>query len=67
MQMETLLDTALLFISWENFLQQTKVVPVGNAFDMTAVTFQNVMPTADTNTEVLIGASATFADYFERC
>jgi hypothetical protein len=40
-------------------------VPVGNAFDMTAVNFQNVMPTADTNTEVLVGASATFADYFE--
>lgn len=40
-------------------------VPVGNAFDMTALDFQNVMPTADTNTEVLIGASVTFADYFE--
>lgn len=40
-------------------------VPVGNASDMTAVDFQNVMPTADTNTDVLIGASATFADYFE--
>lgn len=40
-------------------------VPVGNAFDMDAVDFQNVMPTADTSTEVLIGASATFADYFE--
>lgn len=39
--------------------------PVGSAFDMTAVDFQNVMPTADTNTEILIGASATFADYFE--
>lgn len=39
--------------------------PVGSAFDMTAVNFQNVMPTADTNTEILIGASATFADYFE--
>ncbi len=40
-------------------------VPVGNAFDMTAVDFQNVMPTADTNSDVLAGASATFADYFE--
>lgn len=40
-------------------------VPVGNAFDMTAMDFQNVMPTADTNTKVLVGASATFADYFE--
>lgn len=40
-------------------------VPVGNAFDMTAVDFQNVMPTADTSTDVLVGASATFADYFE--
>ena len=40
-------------------------VPVGNAFDMTAVDFQNVMPTADTNTETLVGASVTFADYFE--
>lgn len=40
-------------------------VPVGNSFDMTAVDFQNVMPTSDTNTEVLSGASATFADYFE--
>ena len=40
-------------------------VPVGNAFDMTAVNFQNVMPTADTSTDVLVGASATFADYFE--
>ena len=40
-------------------------VPVGNAFDMTAVDFQNVMPTSDTGTEVLAGASATFADYFE--
>lgn len=40
-------------------------VPVGNAFDMTAMDFQNVMPTADTNTEVLAGASTTFADYFE--
>ena len=40
-------------------------VPVGNAFDMTAVDFQNVMPTADTRTDVLVGASATFADYFE--
>jgi hypothetical protein len=40
-------------------------VPVGNAFDMTAVDFQNVMPTSDTNTEVLIGASVTFADFFE--
>lgn len=40
-------------------------VPVGSAFDMTALDFQNVMPTADTNTDVLVGASATFADYFE--
>ena len=40
-------------------------VPVGNSFDMTAVEFQNVLPTADTNTEVVVGASATFADYFE--
>lgn len=40
-------------------------VPVGNAFDMTAVNFQNVMPTADTSTDVLVGASSTFADYFE--
>lgn len=40
-------------------------VPVGNSFDMTAVDFQNVMPTSDTNTEVLRGASVTFADYFE--
>lgn len=40
-------------------------VPVGNAFDMTAVNFQNVMPTADTSTDVLVGASAIFADYFE--
>ena len=40
-------------------------VPVGSAFDMTAVDFQNVMPTSDTNTDVLVGASATFADYFE--
>ena len=40
-------------------------VPVGSAFDMTAVDFQNVMPTADTSTDVLVGASATFADYFE--
>lgn len=40
-------------------------VPVGNAFDMTAVDFQNVMPTADTSTDVLVGASATFADFFE--
>lgn len=39
--------------------------PVGTAFDMTALDFQNVMPTADTNTEVLVGASATFTDYFE--
>ena len=39
--------------------------PVGSAFDMTAVDFQNVMPTAETNTEVLIGASVTFADFFE--
>jgi hypothetical protein len=40
-------------------------VPVGNSFDMTAVNFQNVLPTADTNTEVISGVSATFADYFE--
>lgn len=40
-------------------------VPVGNAFDMTAMDFQNVLPTADTNTEVLTGASVTFADFFE--
>lgn len=40
-------------------------VPVGNAFDMTAVDFENVMPTADTSTEVLVGASSTFASYFE--
>lgn len=40
-------------------------VPVGNAFDMTAIDFQNVLPTADTNTDTLVGASATFADYFE--
>ena len=40
-------------------------VPVGSSFDMTAVDFQNVMPTADTGTEILVGASATFADYFE--
>ncbi len=40
-------------------------VSVGNAFDMTALDFQNVMPTADTNTDVLVGASTTFADYFE--
>lgn len=40
-------------------------VPVGNAFDMTAIDFQNVLPTSDTNTEVLSGASTTFADYFE--
>jgi hypothetical protein len=40
-------------------------VPVGNAFDMTAIDFQNVLPTSDTNTEVLRGASVTFADYFE--
>lgn len=39
--------------------------PVGTAFDMTALDFQNVMPTADTNTEVLVGASATFTGYFE--
>ena len=40
-------------------------VPVGNSFDMTAVDFQNVLPTADTSTDTLVGASATFADYFE--
>ena len=40
-------------------------VPVGNSFDMTAVDFQNVLPTSDTNTDVLVGVSATFADYFE--
>ena len=40
-------------------------VPVGNAFDMTAVDFENVMPTADTSTDVLVGASSTFASYFE--
>ena len=40
-------------------------VPVGNAFDMTALDFQNVLPTADTNTEIVVGASTTFADYFE--
>lgn len=40
-------------------------VPVGNSFDMTAVDFQNVMPTSDTNTEVLMGASVTFSDFFE--
>ena len=40
-------------------------VPVGNSFDMTAVEFQNVLPTADTNTEIVVGASVTFSDYFE--
>lgn len=40
-------------------------VPVGNAFDMTAIDFENVLPTADTSTEVIVGASATFADFFE--
>ena len=40
-------------------------VPVGNAFDMTAVEFQNVLPTADTSTEMLSGVSKMFAEYFE--
>lgn len=39
--------------------------PVGSSTDMTALDFQNVMPTADTSTDVLVGASVTFADYFE--
>lgn len=40
-------------------------VPVGNSTDMKALNFQNILPTADTNTEVLSGCSVTFADFFE--
>ena len=40
-------------------------VPVGNSFDMTAVEFQNVLPTADTNTDVIAGAGAIMANWFE--
>ena len=39
--------------------------PVGSSFDMTAMEFQNVLPTADTGTEELAGAGAVFANWFE--
>lgn len=41
-------------------------VPVGNAFDMDAVDFQNVLPTADTSTDLVSGANALFAAWFEK-
>lgn len=40
-------------------------VPVGSSFDMDAIDFQNVLPTADTDTSFLQGATATFANWFE--
>ena len=39
--------------------------PVGSSFDMTAMEFQNVLPTADTGTEEISGAGAVFANWFE--
>lgn len=39
--------------------------PVGNDFDMDAVDFQNVLPTADTDTSYIEGCSAVFANWFE--
>lgn len=41
-------------------------VPVGNTFDMRALNFINVLPTADTSIEILSGASAVFANWFEQ-
>lgn len=40
-------------------------VPVGNAFDMDAVGFLNVLPTADTDLEVLMGAGTLMANWFD--
>lgn len=39
-------------------------VPVGNAFDMDAVSFANVLPTADTDLDVVAGAGTVLANYF---
>lgn len=39
--------------------------PVGSDFDMDAVQFMNVLPTAETNVDEISGAGAVFANWFE--
>lgn len=39
--------------------------PIGNSFDMDAVTFLNVLPTANTSSDDLVGASAIMTKFFE--
>lgn len=39
--------------------------PVGNAFDMDAVNFLNVLPTGETDLDIVSGVGAVFANYFE--
>lgn len=39
--------------------------PVGNAFDMDAMNFLNVLPTGDTDIDVVAGVGAVFANFFE--
>lgn len=40
-------------------------VPVANTFDMKALNFLNVLPTAETSTDILSGAGSVFANWFE--
>ena len=53
-------------LGWTLDLPNESGTPVANTFDMKALNFINVMPTADTSVEILSGASATFANWFEQ-
>ena len=56
---------ALYQLGWTLDGANESGTPVGNTFDMKALNFKNVLPTADTGVDILAGASAIFAAWFE--
>ena len=52
-------------LGWTLYNANESGTPVGNTFDMKALNFLNVLPTADVDIDVLSGVSAVFANWFE--
>lgn len=52
-------------LGWTLYNANESGTPVGNTFDMKALNFLNVLPTAETRTDILSGAGSVFANWFE--